>query len=153
MCGMAGWVSFDGNLRDRRGVVEKMTATMALRGPDDGGIWIDTHVALGHRRLSIIDLKGGTQPMHVNENGQSLAVLVYTGEVYNFAELRSELAARGHRFRTQSDTEVVLRGYMEWGEHVAEHLNGMFAFAIWDTRRQELFLIRDHMGVILLPDA
>jgi len=147
MCGMAGWVSFDGNLRDRRGVVEKMTATMALRGPDDGGIWIDTHVALGHRRLSIIDLKGGTQPMHVNENGQSLAVLVYTGEVYNFAELRSELAARGHRFRTQSDTEVVLRGYMEWGEHVAEHLNGMFAFAIWDTRRQELFLIRDRMGV------
>jgi asparagine synthase (glutamine-hydrolysing) len=147
MCGMAGWVSFNGDLTSRREVIETMTKTMALRGPDAGGVWIDRHVALGHRRLAVIDLKGGAQPMLADEEGRTTACLVYTGEVYNFVELRDALTQLGHKFKTRSDTEVVLRGYLQWGDAVAERLNGMFAFAVWDARREELVLIRDRMGV------
>ena len=147
MCGMAGWVSFAGDLTSRREVIEAMTKTMALRGPDGGGVWIDRHVALGHRRLAVIDLEGGAQPMQADEEGRTIATLVYTGEVYNFVELRDELRGLGHAFKTRSDTEVVLRGYLQWGDAVAERLNGMFAFAIWDAQREELVLIRDRMGV------
>jgi asparagine synthase (glutamine-hydrolysing) len=124
-----------------------MTKTMALRGPDAGGVWINRHVGLGHRRLAVIDLAGGVQPMQAEEEGRTTACLIYTGEVYNFVELRDELKRLGHRFNTRSDTEVVLRGYLQWGEKVVEHLNGMFAFAIWDVLTEELFLVRDRMGV------
>ena len=120
---------------------------MARRGPDAGGVWIDRHVGLGHRRLAVIDLAGGVQPMQAEELGQTTVSLIYTGEVYNFVELRDELKQLGHQFKTRSDTEVVLRGYLQWGDKVAERLNGMFAFAIWDVRTEELFLIRDRMGV------
>jgi asparagine synthase (glutamine-hydrolysing) len=120
---------------------------MALRGPDAGGVWINRHVGLGHRRLAVIDLAGGVQPMQAEEEGRTTACLIYTGEVYNFVELRDELKRLGHRFNTRSDTEVVLRGYLQWGEKVVEHLNGMFAFAIWDVLTEELFLVRDRMGV------
>ena len=148
MCGIAGWVSYNNDLRAHRSVITEMTKTMARRGPDAGGVWFDRHAALGHRRLAVIDLTGGTQPMQAEEQqGQTLASLIYTGEVYNFVELREELTQLGHQFKTRSDTEVVLRGYLQWGEDVAEHLNGMFAFAIWDVRTEELFLIRDRMGV------
>src|SRR5258708_6697834 len=147
MCGIAGWVSYDGDLKSQRDVITTMTKTMARRGPDAGGVWIDRHVGLGHRRLAVIDLAGGVQPMQAEELGQPTVSLIYTGEVYNFVELRDELKQLGHRFKTRSDTEVVLRGYLEWGDKVAEHLNGMFAFAIWDVRTEELFLIRDRMGV------
>ena len=123
MCGIAGWVSYDRDLKSQRDVIATMTKTMARRGPDAGGVWIDRHVGLGHRRLAVS--------------------LIYTGEVYNFVELREELKQLGHQFKTRSDTEVVLRGYLQWGEEVAERLNGMFAFAIWDVRTEELFLIRD----------
>ena len=148
MCGIAGWVSFDDDLNAHRDVISKMTETMALRGPDAGGIWIDRHVGLGHRRLAIIDLAGGVQPMQVEDDaGRTIASLIYTGEVYNFVELRDQLSRLGHRFKSQSDTEVVLRGYLQWGDGVVERLNGMFAFAIWDVRSEELFLVRDRMGV------
>ncbi|NYI66619.1 asparagine synthase (glutamine-hydrolyzing) [Spelaeicoccus albus] len=123
-----------------------MTETMACRGPDAAGTWFDTHAALGHRRLAIIDLPGGSQPM-ATESDAGKAAMVYSGETYNFSELRDELRRRGHRFNTDSDTEVVLTGYLEWGEAVAEKLNGMFAFAIWDTERQKLVMIRDRMGI------
>jgi asparagine synthase (glutamine-hydrolysing) len=124
-----------------------MTETMARRGPDAGGVWIDRHVGLGHRRLAIIDLAGGVQPMQAEEAGRICASLIYTGEVYNFLELRDELRLLGHRFKSRSDTEVVLRGYLQWGDGVVERLNGMFAFAIWDARTEELLLVRDRMGV------
>ncbi|GAA1010747.1 asparagine synthetase B [Acrocarpospora pleiomorpha] len=146
MCGIAGWVSYDADLTERQATIDAMTATMALRGPDASGTWVERHVALGHRRLAVIDLDGGVQPMEfATPNGP--VVLIYTGEAYNFIELRKELQARGHRFRTSSDTEVVLHGYLEWGESVTEHLNGMYAFAIWDARDQKLVLIRDRLGV------
>lgn len=147
MCGIAGWVGYDGDLTSERKVIEAMTKTMERRGPDAGGVWIDRHAALGHRRLAIIDLAGGVQPMLDESEGRTTACLVYTGEVYNFVELRNELRQLGHKFKTRSDTEVVLRAYLQWGDHLAERLNGMFAFAIWDARTEELLLVRDRMGV------
>jgi asparagine synthase (glutamine-hydrolysing) len=126
--------------------LDTMTATMACRGPDAEGSWLERHAALGHRRLAVIDIEGGMQPMSVRTDDGTV-VIIYSGEVYNFTELRAELRVRGHRFRTESDTEVVLHGYLEWGEAVAERLNGMYAFAIWDTRVQRLVMIRDRMGI------
>ena len=142
MCGIAGWVDFELDLLQERATVQAMTETMACRGPDAEGVWLDRHVALGHRRLSVIDLVGGRQPMLA-----AAAVLTFCGEIYNFRELRAELVSHGHRFRTRSDTEVVLRGYEQWGEGLAHRLNGMYAFAVWDTVREELMLVRDRMGV------
>ncbi|WP_438289719.1 asparagine synthase (glutamine-hydrolyzing) [Streptomyces sp. HUAS TT7] len=143
MCGIAGWIDFERDLSEEGAVASAMTATLAPRGPDGAGVWLGPHAALGHRRLAVIDIEGGRQPM-TTESG---VVLTYSGEVYNFRELRAELEAKGHRFRTRSDTEVVLRGYMEWGEGVAQRLNGMYAFAVWDARTEELLLVRDRMGV------
>ncbi|WP_257386473.1 asparagine synthase (glutamine-hydrolyzing) [Tahibacter caeni] len=147
MCGIAGWLSFSSDLRERRGVIEAMTRTLAQRGPDASGVWVDRHVALGHRRLAVIDLSGGAQPMIETDGERTVACLSYNGEIYNFVELRAELERKGHRFATRSDTEVVLRGYLEWGDAVAERLNGMFAFAIWDARSESLLLARDFMGI------
>src|SRR3954453_11393560 len=130
MCGIAGWVSYDADLTHRRDVVDAMTGTMACRGPDDEGTWVRTHVALGHRRLAIIDLPGGRQPMTVSTPNGDVA-MVYSGETYNFTELKEELTKLGHRWETDSDTEVVLHGYLQWGDAVVDHLNGMYAFAIW----------------------
>jgi asparagine synthase (glutamine-hydrolysing) len=146
MCGITGWVSYDRDLTTRRDVVDAMTATMACRGPDESGTWVTPHVALGHRRLAVIDLPGGRQPMTVDVVGGAVT-LVYSGETYNYVELRKELRRRGHRFFTDSDTEVVLRAYLEWGDGLVEHLNGMFAFAIWDERTERLVLVRDRLGV------
>ncbi|WP_214412282.1 asparagine synthase (glutamine-hydrolyzing) [Sphaerisporangium fuscum] len=147
MCGICGWADFDRDLTESKDTLRDMTETMACRGPDDEGMWICPHAALGHRRLAIIDIEGGRQPMIAEEDGEVLAVLTYSGEVYNFQELRAELSARGHRFRTRSDTEVVLRAYLEWGADLAARLNGMYAFAIWDTRTEELVLVRDRLGI------
>ncbi|MEE1763530.1 asparagine synthase (glutamine-hydrolyzing) [Streptomyces sp. SP18BB07] len=146
MCGITGWVAFDRDLRDEQYTVDAMTETMACRGPDGVGTHLAEHVALGHRRLAIIDLPGGGQPMSVPTPNGAVS-LVYSGETYNFPELRGELAARGHSFTTHSDTEVVLRGYLEWGEAVAERLNGMYAFALWDARESKLVMIRDRAGI------
>ncbi|MYR60256.1 asparagine synthetase B, partial [Streptomyces sp. SID625] len=146
MCGITGWVSFDRDLRSEAAALDAMTETMACRGPDDRGTWAQGPAALGHRRLAIIDLPGGRQPMSDTTPDGTVA-MVYSGEAYNFTELRADLAARGHRFTTDSDTEVVLRGYLEWGDAVAERLNGMYAFAIWDGRHDKLVMIRDRMGI------
>ncbi|MFD7659850.1 asparagine synthase (glutamine-hydrolyzing) [Actinosynnema sp. NPDC059797] len=146
MCGITGWVSYDSDLTGRRETVDAMTATMACRGPDDSGTWVRPHVALGHRRLAIIDLPGGRQPMTATTPRGDVA-MVYSGEAYNFTELRAELTALGHAWRTDSDTEVVLRGYLEWGDAVVDHLNGMYAFAIWDERDDRLVMVRDRMGI------
>ncbi|MEV0266440.1 asparagine synthase (glutamine-hydrolyzing) [Streptomyces sp. NPDC050617] len=146
MCGLAGWVSYGRNLSGAAGVISAMTETMVCRGPDAGGLWTSEHAVLGHRRLAVIDPEGGRQPMAAAADG-SLPVITYTGEVYNFQELREELLALGHEFRTSSDTEVVLRAYLEWGASFAERLTGIYAFAIWDPRTEELLLVRDRMGV------
>lgn len=147
MCGIVGWVDYGRDLARERPTLEAMTRTLAARGVDDRGLWIGGHAAFGHTRTSIIDLEGGAQPLTVEEDGRPLAVIVYNGEVYNFKQLRGELEARGHRFRTRSDTEVVLRAYLEWGADAAKRLEGIFAFAIWDVRREELLLVRDRLGV------
>lgn len=146
MCGITGWIAFDRDLATERPVVDAMTETMACRGPDAAGTWIDGHAALGHRRLAIIDIDGGVQPMTVHTPDGPVS-MVYSGEAYNFRELRDELQAAGVRFRTDSDTEVVLRAYVHWGDGLAERLNGMYAFAVWDARRQRLVLIRDRLGI------
>ncbi|WP_424216889.1 asparagine synthase (glutamine-hydrolyzing) (plasmid) [Streptomyces sp. BI20] len=148
MCGISGWISFSRDLGAPDAVeqLRAMNETMACRGPDDHGVWAQGPAALGHRRLAIIDLPGGRQPMTA-ETPDGPVTLVYSGEVYNHVELRAELAARGHRFTTSSDTEVVLRGWLEWGAELPARLNGMYAFAVWDARVGSLTLVRDRMGV------
>ncbi|SOE15145.1 asparagine synthase (glutamine-hydrolysing) [Streptomyces sp. 2323.1] len=146
MCGITGWASFSHDARTQAAVIEAMTATLTARGPDAGGVWLGEHAAIGHRRLAVLDLAGGGQPMTDRPDRPAL-VLSYSGEVYNHHQLRAELRGRGHVFRTRSDTEVVLRAYAEWGEDLADHLEGMFAFAVWDERAQRLLLVRDRLGV------
>ncbi len=147
MCGIAGWATVGPDAGHGRELVEAMTGTLACRGPDDQGVWLDQTAALGHTRMAVIDLAGGRQPMVAEEDGRPVAVLTYSGEVYNFQELRTELVGRGHRFRTRSDTEVVLRAYLEWGTDCPRRLEGMFAFAVWNLRTRELFLVRDRLGI------
>jgi asparagine synthase (glutamine-hydrolysing) len=146
VCGITGWVGYRRDLQAQGEALREMTATMACRGPDESGMWLGRHCGLGHRRLAVIDLPGGKQPMTAATPGGSVT-LAYSGECYNYAELRAELRGRGHSFRTESDTEVVLRGYLEWGSAVMDRLNGMYAFAIWDERDEHLLLARDRMGV------
>ena len=148
MCGIVGWLSYSQDMQAQRNTLKRMTETMANRGPDAEGIWITGPIGFGHRRLSIIDLEGGRQPMLARrDDGLEAAAITYSGEAYNFRELRAELKGRGHRFESLSDTEVVLRAYLEWGEGFVERLNGMYAFAVWDLTTQELLLVRDRMGV------
>ena len=143
MCGIVGMV----DARDRRPIdrnlLERMCASLRHRGPDAAGTHVAPGVGLGHRRLSIIDLKGGQQPLF---NEDRSVVVVYNGEIYNFQDLSRELQARGHRFASHCDTEVVVHGWEEWGEACVERFNGMFAFALWDSNRQTLFLARDRAG-------
>ena len=143
MCGIAGMVRWNGSPPSAR-EVEQMCDAIRHRGPDDQGVYADAHAAIGMRRLSIIDLANGRQPIG-NEDGTIW--VVFNGEIYNFEELRRPLERRGHRFRTTSDTEVIVHLYEEVGERVVEHLRGMFAIAIWDTRRRQLLLARDRLGI------
>ncbi|MGC9535659.1 asparagine synthase (glutamine-hydrolyzing) [Streptomyces sp. UG1] len=153
MCGIAGWARREsGPVREDPAVAGGMVRTMACRGPDDQGVWADRQATLIQTRLAVIDIEGGRQPMTAPAAGPAgdeapPAVLAYNGEVYNFRELREELTGLGHRFRTRSDTEVVLHAYLEWGEGCVERLEGMFAFAVWDVRRRTLFLARDRFGI------
>jgi asparagine synthase (glutamine-hydrolysing) len=142
MCGIAGFVNGDGRPADRS-ILERMTAALAHRGPDGYGLHIDGPAALGHRRLAIIDLAGGAQPL-ANEDDSDW--ITYNGELYDETRLRGELEARGHRYRTASDTETIVHLYEESGEDFAASLNGMFALAIWDAPRRRLVLARDRMG-------
>jgi asparagine synthase (glutamine-hydrolysing) len=144
MCGIAGVQFSDGRPVDAR-MLERMGESLAHRGPDGEGTFVDEatpSVGLVSRRLAVIDIEGGVQPMTAGG-----ATIVYNGEIFNTHELRSELESSGHQFRTDCDTEVVLRGYVEWGHDVLERLNGMWAFAIWDATKRELFLARDRLGV------
>jgi len=143
MCGICGTFSFDGHPISNEQLYAMM-GTLEHRGPDGFGAFVSNEVGLGHRRLSIIDLEGGGQPLS-NEDG-SIHV-VFNGEIYNFVELREELLKAGHHFKTRSDTEVIVHGYEEWGLDCVRHFNGIFAFAIWDGRKRQLFLARDHLGV------
>jgi asparagine synthase (glutamine-hydrolysing) len=143
MCGILGIINSDRNQPADEQTARAMAAALIHRGPDDEGFYFKNNVALGMRRLSIIDLAGGHQPI-TNEDG-SLWV-VFNGEIYNFPELREQLLARGHHLRTQSDTEVIVHLYEEYGDELTAHLNGMFAFALWDEKRQRLLIARDRMG-------
>jgi asparagine synthase (glutamine-hydrolysing) len=144
MCGIVGIFNLNGEPVSSV-ILRKMTDVIKHRGPDSEGFYVDSFIGLGHRRLSIIDLsRSGHQPM-VTEDKHF--VITYNGEVYNFRELRRELESLNHSFRSQSDTEVILKGYAQWGPECVHHLNGMFAFAIWDKTRQELFLARDRYGI------
>lgn len=146
MCGIAGWASFSQDLRPRQPIVDRMVATLRKRGPDAQTSWSCKNVVLGHSRLAIVDIKGGAQPMIYR--GRDVQVsLSFSGEIYNFMELRAQLQQLGYDFATRSDTEVILVGYVHWGERLFERLNGMFAFAIWDERKSQLFLVRDRLGV------
>lgn len=146
MCGIAGCVDFSRDLTREPAWIDVMTQTMACRGPDASGVWSDENAGLGHRRLAVIDLPGGAQPMSVSTSRGDV-VMVYSGEAFDYTELREELQAKGDTFETASDTEVVLRGYLRWGEALADRLNGMYAFAIWDSRDRKLVMIRDRMGI------
>jgi asparagine synthase (glutamine-hydrolysing) len=142
VCGLSGFVSLDQRHADPA-TLRRMMATLRHRGPDDEGSYVDGPVALGHRRLQIIDLATGHQPI-ANETGTIHAML--NGEIYNFRSLAETLRARGHRFTTSSDTEVIVHAYEEFGEECLAHFNGMFAFVLWDAERQTLFIARDRMG-------
>src|SRR4030042_1662318 len=142
MCGIVGRRAWDGPV-DRAGVLPGLLGLIAHRGPDDAAFWSDGPFFLGHRRLSIIDLASGAQPMGTTDGA---LVITFNGEIYNYRELRAELARRGHAFRTSSDTEVLLAGYREWGEGLLPRLVGQFAFAIADRRDRSLFLARDPFG-------
>lgn len=149
MCGITGWVDWREDLTKQADIVEKMTETMELRGPDASGTWLSRHCAFGHRRLSVIDPIGGAQPMvrPAKRAEDQDVVLVYNGELYNAAELRKELEGLGHAFRTTCDTEVLLLAYVEWGAACLDRFNGIFAFAIWETAEERLFMARDRLGV------
>ncbi|MCB0793170.1 MAG: asparagine synthase (glutamine-hydrolyzing) [Flavobacteriales bacterium] len=142
MCGIAGIMGLEG-LTDPRAAVHRMTDAMAHRGPDAEGIWSDRQVVLGHRRLSIIDLSHAADQPFVDH--EERFVLVFNGEIYNYRELKAELSP--YPFRTNSDTEVLLAAFRKWGAACLERLNGMFAFAVWDTRQEELFIARDRCGI------
>jgi asparagine synthase (glutamine-hydrolysing) len=144
MCGIAGRFNFDASRAVDPRVLAAMTDSIAHRGPDSAGYYRAPGIGLGHRRLSIIDLVTGDQPLG-NEDGQ--IQVVFNGEIYNFAEVRSELLSHGHRFRTSSDTEIIVHGYEQWGERCVERFRGMFAFALWDGRNRRLLLARDRLGV------
>ena len=144
MCGIAGFINFNGHRTDEaHHRIKRMSDTLIHRGPDEEGYYVDDRAALGHRRLSIIDLASGKQPMGAADGKVQI---VFNGEIYNFLEVRSELEGSGHRFTRRSDTEVILMAYLEWGERCVEKLFGMFAFAVWDARNKTVFLGRDRVG-------
>jgi len=145
MCGIAGKWSRAGTAVPSRALLEQMALSLAHRGPDADGIWSGDQVGLAHRRLSVIDLAGGAQPMVAGDDARDV-VIVHNGEVFNFLGLRAELETKGHRFTTRSDTEVIARGYLEWGDELPERLVGQFAFVIWDGRARRLFGARDRLG-------
>lgn len=140
MCGIYGIIAPNVD----KGFLEAATSTLAHRGPDDAGYYLDAHIGLGHRRLSIIDLAGSHQPIFNEDRSKCI---IFNGEIYNYADLRSRLIALGHSFATNGDTETILHAYEEWGEACVEYLNGMFAFAIWDSAERVLFLARDRFGI------
>ncbi len=144
MCGIAGiYTKQSATPEELSRVVHSMTDCLTHRGPDDQGFYIGKNVALGHRRLSIIDLKTGHQPIF---NEDRTICIVFNGEIYNYKEIKAELLQKGHRFSSESDTETIIHAYEEWGEESVHRLRGMFSFCIWDERQDKLLLVRDRLG-------
>jgi len=143
MCGIAGILHFDNEREVNKQTLAKMTSELEHRGPDGEGYYINKNVSLGHKRLSIIDLSTGNQPMFSNDGS---IVIVFNGEIYNYVELKNELLKKGYNFKTSSDTEVIINAYSEWGESCLTKFNGMWAFALWDTNKYKLILARDRVG-------
>ena len=146
MCGIVGFVNYKENISNQKEILNKMTQTLSNRGPDEEGLYINENVALGHKRLIVIDPDGGKQPM-IEKYEFGEYVIVYNGQIYNTKELRKTLLENGFEFKGHCDTEVLLKSYIYYGKDVVDHLNGIFAFAIWDSKKNELFLARDHFGV------
>lgn len=146
MCGIAGWVSFERSLTQEREIMVNMVATLKKRGPDSEGIYLSNNALLGHRRLVVVDPVGGAQPM-TRTLGKNKYTLVYNGELYNTEELRNELKDLGFRFNSYSDTEVLLVSYIAWGAECVKHINGIYAFGVWEEEKSRLFLARDPLGV------
>src|SRR5690348_14659016 len=144
MCGIAGILNLDEHVLADSEVIKRMADSMVHRGPDDEGFFVSGPIHLAHRRLSIIDLNSGQQPMF---NEDKSIVIVFNGEIYNHRQLRSVLEAKGHTFRTHSDTECIVHAYEEFGDKFESHLTGMFAFALWDMARRRLVLSRDRLGI------
>src|SRR5215470_13268347 len=144
MCGIAGIISLNFREPVEEARLKRMRDVLRHRGPDGEGLWIDGPVGLGHRRLAIVDVAGGHQPM---ANEDETVWITFNGEIYNHAALRPGLEAKGHRYRTRSDTETILHLYEEEGERCVERLQGMFAFALWDRPRRRLLLARDRLGI------
>jgi len=147
MCGIAGQYNFIRREPVEPDTIRRMTESIRHRGPDDEGYFFEGAIGLGFRRLSIIDLAGGHQPM---SDAEETVWIIFNGEIYNYKELRAELQGKGHQFRTNSDTEVIIHGYKQWGTDVFNHLNGMFGLAIWDVPNQRLVVARDAMGIKLI---
>ena len=146
MCGIAGWINLYDNIEKEDGILFKMTDTLKKRGPDDGGFYFSKHAILGHRRLVIVDPKGGAQPM-TRKIGDTTYTIVYNGELYNTEDVRKILKENGFSFSSYSDTEVLLVAYIFWGEECVKHINGIYAFGVWNDKQQKLFLARDPLGV------
>lgn len=146
MCGITGFVDWKRHAHTRLAVLEKMTNTLSLRGPDETNHWIYEHTGFGHKRLSVVDLEGGKQPMRKKKNDFTYTI-VYNGELYNTEELRQTLLQKGYVFQTSSDTEVLLTAYLEWKEDCVNYLNGIYAFGVWDEEKEQLFMSRDRLGV------
>jgi len=144
VCGIVGIFDLEGRREVDRSLLEAMNQTQVHRGPDGCGYHHEPGVGLAHRRLSIIDLSGGKQPLY---NEDSTVVVTYNGEIYNFQSLAEELTACGHQFKTRCDTEVIVHAWEEWGSSCVDRFNGMFAFGLWDRNRQTLFLARDRLGI------
>jgi len=146
MCGIAALVDFRRNVSGERETIKQMTETLSKRGPDDTNYFFDQSVAFGHKRLAVVDLVGGKQPMTKAFKGNTCTI-IYNGELYNTEDIRKELLKRGHTFKGHSDTEVLLSAYMEWKEECVHYLNGIFAFVVWDQAAQKVFASRDRLGV------
>ena len=146
MCGIVGFVNYKKDISKSEDIIKNMTETLSRRGPDEDGIYIQKNVALGHKRLIVIDPKDGKQPM-IEKYSFGEYVICYNGQIYNTKELRKNLEENGFTFNGHCDTEVLLKSYIHYGEDVVNHLNGIFAFAVWNSKTEELFLARDHFGV------
>ncbi|KAB7705567.1 asparagine synthase (glutamine-hydrolyzing) [Bacillus aerolatus] len=146
MCGITGWINWHQDLNSQAFIVEKMAHSLAKRGPDASSVWSNRHVSLGHTRLIVVDPAGGSQPMAKTINNRTYT-MVYNGELYNTEDIRKELLKKGYAFQSRSDTEVLLTAYIEWKEKCVDYLNGIFAFAIWEHDREQLFMARDRLGV------
>ena len=162
MCGIVGFVNYKQDVSRFRNILINMNNTLVRRGPDEDGYYIRKHIALAHKRLIVIDPEGGKQPMIVQYNNsiplskeksnivinyQSNFIISYNGQIYNTKELRKTLEENGFTFDGHCDTEILLKSYIFYGKDVVKHLNGIYAFAIWDSQKEELFMARDHFGV------